>query len=308
MMNPTQNQSTNRHSDPEVHLLIAPPWKDYELIDSGNGLKLERYGPYTFVRPAPQAIWRPALADAAWNEAYATFQPIQAESGGQWRFKKQLKAPTWTMSFGNLRFNAFTSGSRHMGVFPEQASQWTWISETISAAKRPLRVLNLFGYTGLATLAAAEAGAQVTHVDASKKTVTLARENQALSELSQKPIRWIVDDALKFVRREARRQAQYDGIILDPPKFGRGPKGEVWEFFDLLPALLQDCYAILNPHPLFIVLTAYAIQASAISLAYPMQTMMATQRGKTEVGELAIRESSAGRLLSVAIYARWRAE
>jgi 23S rRNA (cytosine1962-C5)-methyltransferase len=170
-----------------------------------------------------------------------------------------------------------------------------------------LRVLNLFGYTGLATLAAAQAGAQVTHVDASKKSIGWARENQALSKMEAKPIRWIIDDALKFVQREKRRGAQYDGLILDPPKFGRGPKGEVWEVFEMLPILLEACQAILSPKPAFLVITAYAIRASALSLYYAVDEMLAGYQGSLSTGELVVREKSKGRLLSAAIFVRWSA-
>lgn len=211
------------------------------------------------------------------------------------------------MQYKGLRFTARVSSSRHLGVFPEQASHWEWISQVIKAAGRPVKVLNLFGYTGLASLAAAQAGASVTHVDASKKSVAWARENQELSHLEQKPIRWILDDAVKFVQRESRRQAVYDGIIMDPPKFGRGPKGEVWECFDMLPDLLKTCRSILLPRPLFIVITAYAIRASALSLFYALEDMTNGLEGGLETGELVLRERSAGRILSTAIYARWSA-
>jgi 23S rRNA (cytosine1962-C5)-methyltransferase len=189
----------------------------------------------------------------------------------------------------------------------EQSPQWDWIIETIQASRQPLQVLNLFAYSGLATLSAALAGAKVTHVDASKKIVQLARQNQALSGLTDRPVRWIVDDALKFLKREIRRGVRYDGIILDPPKFGRGPKGEVWEFFELLPNLLDLCRQALSPHPQFFVLTAYAVQASAISLYYAVQELLSFRHGALSCGELTLPEQSAGRLLPMAIYVRWRA-
>jgi len=202
-----------------------------------------------------------------------------------------------------------TTPGRHLGVFPEVASHWDWFSELIShrvhREKRETNVLNLFGYTGLATLAAASAGAKVTHVDASKKSVSWARENQELSGLSDAPIRWIVDDALKFAQRESRRGVKYDGIILDPPKFGRGPKGEVWEVYKSLPSLLEACRECLSDNPLFVITTIYAVRASAIHVAQAMDDMMKGFGGKVESGELVTREQSAGRLLSQAVYARW---
>jgi 23S rRNA (cytosine1962-C5)-methyltransferase len=217
------------------------------------------------------------------------------------------------MQYKGLRFRAQAASSRHMGVFPEQAAHWDWMGGLIRRAGRPVQVLNLFGYTGLATLAAAQAGARVTHVDASKKAVSTARENQALSGLDDRPVRWLVDDVYKFVRREVRRGTKYDGIVLDPPKFGRGPEGQVWEFFESLPALLQECRQILSDRPLFVVLTAYAIRASALSAYYAVREMTAgfghkAPTGEVAAGELALVESSAGRLLSTAIFARWPGE
>jgi 23S rRNA (cytosine1962-C5)-methyltransferase len=296
---------------PKLSLLASPHWDDYALLDSGNGAKLERFGPYTFVRPEHQAIWRPALPQERWRAAHATFRPTGEESGGRWEFHLPVKTP-WKMSYKGLSFLAFTANSRHMGVFPEQAAHWDWMSALIKERSRqssaPIRVLNLFGYTGLATLAAAQAGAQVTHVDASKKSILLARENQSLSGLSDRPIRWLVDDAYKFVRREVRRGSQYEGIVLDPPKFGRGPQGQVWELFESLPELLENCRAILSPQPLFVILTAYAIRASALSAYYAVQEMTAGLSGEIETGELTLIENSAGRLLSTAIFARWSAK
>ena len=190
-------------------------------------------------------------------------------------------------------------------MFPECAAHWDWSASLIQKVKRPIRVLNLFGYTGMATLAAAAAGAQVTHVDASKKAVAWARDNQALSGLAEKPVRWIVDDALKFVQREGRRGNKYDGILLDPPKFGRGPKGEIWEVYKSLPNLLDACRQVLSDRPLFVVATVYAVKASAIHVGQTLQEMMSKFGGTVESGELVTREQSAGRLLSQAVYARW---
>ena len=293
-----------RADTPEVLLLDSPDWEDYELLDSGGGAKLERYGPYTLVRPEVQAVWQPALSEERWRNVDAVFVPTGEESGGHWDYKKPVKS-TWIMKYKDLKFQARASNSRHMGLFPEQAVQWDWMQTQIQAAQRPVQVLNLFGYTGLATLAAAQAGARVTHVDASKKAISLARENQALSGLSDRPVRWLVDDVLKFVRRDVRRQSKYEGIILDPPKFGRGPGGQVWEFFDSLPVLLAECRKLLSPDPLFVALTAYAIRASSLSVYYALREMIAGLGGQVTNGELVLAERSAGRLLSTAIFARW---
>jgi 23S rRNA (cytosine1962-C5)-methyltransferase len=214
-------------------------------------------------------------------------------SGGKWGDER------------GVRFWAMTTSGRHLGVFPECAAHWDWSVELIRKANRSVKVLNLFGYTGLATLAAAAAGAQVTHVDASKKSVAWARENQALSGLTEKPVRWIVDDALKFVQREARRGNKYESILLDPPKFGRGPKGEVWEIYKSLPKLLDACRQVLSDRPLFVIVTVYAVQASALHVGQALRELMRDFGGTVESGELVTREQSAGRLLSQAVYSRW---
>ena len=298
------------------NLLDSPRWTDYALLDSGDGLKLERFGKYIFVRPEAQAMWKRAASDAEWRGAHAVFQPTGEESGGHWIVKKQMEEK-WRMKYPlsmskdrghmDLAFWAMTTPGRHLGLFPEVAAHWDFMVERIQALPRRSSVLNLFGYTGLATLAAAAAGAQVTHVDASKKSVAWARANQSLSKLDDKPIRWIVEDALKYVQREARRGARYDGIILDPPKFGRGPKGEVWEIYKSLPNLLEACREVLSQEPIFLVATVYAVRASAIHVAQALEDTMFGFRGSVEAGELVTREESAGRLLSQAVYARWQA-
>jgi 23S rRNA (cytosine1962-C5)-methyltransferase len=290
---------------PEITLLPSPDWVDYELLDSGNGQKLERFGPYTFQRPEVQALWSTALPDAQWRAAQAEFHPTAEESGGHWERRKPV-AEQWEMRYKQLKFKAMLTPGRHLGVFPECAVHWDWMQAPIrSHPQEPVNVLNLFGYTGLATLAAAAAGARVTHVDASKKAISWARENQALSGLTDRPIRWIVEDALKYVQREARRGVRYDGILLDPPKFGRGPKGEVWEVYKALPELMQACRGILSPKPLFVIITVYAVKASAIHIHNALDEMMKGHGGKLECGELVTKERSAGRLLSQAVYARW---
>jgi 23S rRNA (cytosine1962-C5)-methyltransferase len=289
---------------PELVLISPSGWNDYALLDTGEGAKLERFGPYTFVRPEPQAMWSRALPQRQWEEADGIFSGAEDDEGGRWRFQHPIEQ-YWKMRYANIRFWARATSFRHLGVFPEQASQWDWISERITQAKRPVRVLNLFGYTGIATLVAASAGAQVTHVDASKQVIAWARENQMLSGLEDRPVRWILDDALKFVQREARRQSLYDGLIIDPPKFGRGPKGEVWKLFESLPTLLQACRAVLSKQPLFTVLTAYAIRTSALSLHYTLEEMFSGYGGAITSGEMVNVEQSAGHMLSTAIFSRW---
>ncbi len=301
-------------------LLDSPRWTDYALLDSGDGFKLERFGKYTFVRPEAQAMWARALSPAEWSNVHAVFQPTAEESGGHWIPKKKMEEK-WALSYPlssgtDLRFWTMTTPGRHLGVFPEVAAHWDFMADSIKRAglhpehsrRDPVKVLNLFGYTGLASLAAAAAGAHVTHVDASKKSVAWARENQSLSKLDDKPIRWIVDDAVKYVEREARRGSKYDGIILDPPKFGRGPKGEVWEVYKSLPSLLAACRAILSDDPLFLAVTVYAVRASAIHVAQVVDEMMSDFKGSLDAGELVTREQSANRLLSQAVYARWSAQ
>lgn len=289
---------------PELLILSSPDWKDYELIDSGNASKLERYGDYIFIRPESQALWEPRLPSREWQKAHAVFQSRASESGGEWRFNQPIKSP-WEMQYRHLRFLAHTTASRHMGVFPEQASHWDWIGAQIQKAAKPVRVLNLFGYTGLASLAAASAGAQVTHVDASKNAVRQGQQNQALSHLNGATIRWLVDDAYKFVQREIRRHSTYEGLILDPPKFGRGPQGQVWELYASLPALLKHCRALLSERPLFIVLTVYAVRLSALSLHHALEEVTQGLGGQIASGELALIEKSAQRCLSMAIFSRW---
>ena len=289
---------------PSLTILTCSGWKDYQLIDSGNGLKLERFGAHRLVRPEAEAIWHPTLPEKEWRAAEAVFRPSAEENGGHWEMRQSLPE-RWPLDYNGLKFYIQTTASRHLGAFPEQSVGWDWIEQQITGAHRPIRVLNLFGYTGLASLAAARAGAQVTHLDASRKVVTWANDNLKLSGLGDRPVRWIVDDALKYVQREARRGSTYDGLILDPPKFGRGPKGEVWEFYKLIPELLSACRQILSSHPRFILLTAYAVKASALTLHTAVNEMMSGFSGNLEAGELALKEQSAGRLLSTAIFARW---
>lgn len=306
------------NNSPTFTLLEAARWQDYELLDSGDGLKLERFGKYTFARPESQAMWSRSLPQSEWNNAHAVFIPSGEESGGHWDLKKRVDEK-WVMSYplsltppllsqkgrGELKFSVMTTPGRHLGVFPEVAAHWDFMADTVQKAGGSPKVLNLFGYTGLASLAAAAAGASVTHVDASKKSVGWARENQELSGLGDRPIRWIVEDALKYVQREAKRGVKYDGVILDPPKFGRGPKGEVWEVYKSLPNLLEEIRKCLSDNPLFVIVTVYAVRASAIHVAQAVDEMMKKYKGSIDSGELVTREKSANRLLSQAVYARW---
>ena len=304
---------THNHTLPEILLLHSSDWKDYELIDSGDGKKLERFGKYKFIRPEHQAMWKPVLTADQWNTADAIFKSTGGESGGNWIIQN-LIPKFWTIRYKNLQFEVGVSGSRHLGMFPEQSVHWDWIAEKInqhvlsSTAHKQVRVLNLFGYTGLASLAASTAGAHVTHVDASRKAINWAKKNQSLSGLDDRPIRWLLDDAIKFVQREVRRGSLYEGIILDPPKFGRGPKGQVWEVFESLPDLLAECRKLLSPKPVFILLTTYAIRSSSLSPHYTIQELTKDLGGTTTSGELVLIESSAGRLISMANFSRWVTE
>ncbi len=286
-------------------ILEVAPNDDYALLDSGAGRKLEQYGPYRIVRPEGQAIWQPAWPAKEWERADAVFTGDTDEEGmGRWRFPKAPLGETWPMRHDGIDYLGRFTSFRHVGVFPEQASHWDHMAALIREAKRPVKVLNLFGYTGLASLVAARAGAEVTHVDASKKAVQWARENQEIARLSDKPIRWIVDDAVKFAEREERRGSRYDIVLFDPPAYGRGPKGEVWQLFEDLPALADLCRAILTPKPLAVVLTAYSIRASFFAIHALMRDTFAGMGGTVESGELVIREKSAGRALSTSLFSR----
>lgn len=286
-------------------ILTAAHWQDYALLDSGHGRKLERFGPAILIRPEAQATWAPARPRADWDAAHARFD-TSGPTEGRWQQRHPLPA-RWAMSYGALRFWVQASQSRQVGLFPENAVHWDWLAAQVQQAGRPLHLLNLFGYTGLASLAAAQAGAHVTHVDAARKAVLWARENQALSGLSDRPIRWIVEDALTYLRREARRGVYYDGIVLDPPAFGRGPGGEIWSFDQLFDALCHACRAVLHAQARCVVATVYTKGVSAAALAAAMARMTAGLAGAVETGELATVERSAGRRLHNALYARWQA-
>lgn len=290
-------------------ILEVGPDENYALIDSGDGEKLERFGEYRVVRPEGQAIWPRALPQHEWQNADAVFTGDTDEEGlGRWRFPKQPLGETWPMRHDGIDYLGRFTSFRHVGVFPEQASHWRHIAGLIGAAARPVKVLNLFGYTGLASLVAAEAGAEVTHVDASKKAIGWARENQAIARLENKPVRWICEDAMRFAEREVRRGNRYDIILLDPPAFGRGPKGEVWQLFEDLPEMVALCREILSEKALAMVLTAYAVRSSFFSIHGLLRGAMAGKGGAVESGELIIREEAAGRALSTSMFSRWVAQ
>jgi len=290
-------------------ILETPSDSDYALIDSGNGEKLERYGPLTIRRPEGQAVWLPSLPSQRWDAADAVFTGDTDEEGqGRWRYPKADLAETWPLAFDGMPYLGRFTSFRHTGVFPEQAAHWRAMRAAIEQARatgRAVRVLNLFGYTGLASLVAARAGAEVTHVDASKKAIGWARENQTLAGLENKPVRWICEDAMRFCAREVRREQSYDIILLDPPAFGRGAKGEVWQLFEHLPHLLDLVRALQSKHPIQTVLTSYAIRASHIALHELMQEAFAGFEGSLESGELVLRQEASGRLLSTSMFSRY---
>lgn len=292
---------------PNLQLLTSRDWQDYELLDSGEGEALERLGAIKLIRPEPQAIWSKGLPKQEWEAVDATMVPTSGEQGGYWTFKNPIPE-TWVIDYQGLKSEIRLSTSRHIGIFPEQASHWDWIDNQVRSANRQLKVINLFGYTGMATAAAARAGAQVTHVDASKHAVTWASHNLELSGLGNAPVRWLVEDARKYLKREAKRRSFYDGVILDPPKFGRGPSGRVWEYFEDIASLLKLCRRVLTPNPRFICLTSYAIQASALIPLQALQEIVNDLGGKITCGELVTVEKSKGRILSHALFVRWHSD
>lgn len=298
---------------PEI--LIADDWRDYCLLDSGNGGKLEQVGPYRFVRPEPQALWSPLAPAAEWDAADAVFSPTASgdDDAGRWRFNRELPA-TWTLQWDDLKFVSRPTPFRHLAFFPEHSVHWRFAREWLRGRKggEP-EVLNLFGYTGLASLACASARAKVTHVDASKKAIGFARDNQREAGLDGAAIRWICDDALSFVKREIRRGRKYDGVILDPPKFGRGPNGETWQLEDGLAELIDACQTLLRIDPEkrgsargFFIATVYAVRLSYLALGQTAQQAFAGCGGEWQMGEMALPHANDARLLPTAIFARWR--
>ena len=283
-------------------MLIGDPWPDYGLIDSGDGRKIERYGPYRFVRPEPQAMWQPATAD--WD-ADGEFVPgADEEGGGRWVFERDVPRLGWKLGWDDLTFTAQTTPFRHLGFFPDMMPIWSWARTALANYDAP-QCLNLFGYTGVGSIALASKGASVTHVDASKKSVEGAKANAALAELSDKPIRWIVDDAAKFTAREVRRGRRYDGVILDPPKYGRGPEGEIWQLERDLAPLIANIRSLVDEKSAFVFLTVYAIRLSALAIGELIKQAFGDLPGHVECGELGVREEARGLTLPTAIWARW---
>jgi 23S rRNA (cytosine1962-C5)-methyltransferase len=294
-------------------ILSGEGWADYGLVDSGHGRKYERYGPYSFIRPEPQALWTPRLTH--WG-ANGEFVPGSDEDGGgRWAYGDAPPRDGWPLAWNEVRFTAQCTPFRHLGFFPDMAPVWNWMREQLDG-RGDAETLNLFGYTGVGTLALSRHG-RVTHVDASKKSVAQARENAVLAGMADRPVRWIVDDAAKFAAREVRREKRYDGIILDPPKFGRGPEGEVWRLEEHLPGLVADCRQLLDERSRFLFLTVYAVRMSSLALGGLLDEVFADMPGTIEHGDLAVREDALGRaqderddrrLLPTAIFARWRAD
>jgi 23S rRNA (cytosine1962-C5)-methyltransferase len=282
-----------------MQLLKTVGWQDYELLDSGNGQRLERFGQYVISKPDPQAIWLPSLSQTDWDKADAKF--LDKDWG-----QNSLPAK-WELSFNQIKFYAKLTPFKHTGIFPEQVLNWEFITDKISKSEKEVNALNLFGYTGIASLVAAKAGAKVTHVDGSKPSITWARENQTLSGLTDKPIRWLLDDAVEFTAREARRGNVYDAIIMDPPVYGHGPNGETWDFNKSFPQLLENCKKILNPTPLFVIVNAYAISSSSLMLVNTMEDYLGLKKEQIEYGELALEQKSNGRLLSTGLFGRFSA-
>jgi 23S rRNA (cytosine1962-C5)-methyltransferase len=285
--------------DVTLETLITEPWADYGLVDSGHGRKLERYGRFRFVRPEPQAMWAPASAD--WKHDGEFIGASDEDGGGRWHLERNVPSD-WPLGWQDVKFHAANTNFRHLAFFPDMAPQWAWMRDKIAEGDE---VMNLFGYTGVGSLALAAKGARVTHVDASKKSVENGKANAVLSRMADKPIRWMIDDAVKFTAREVRRERTYAGIMLDPPKFGRGPTGETWRLEEGLPGLIADCVKLLTPESKFLVLTVYAVRMSAIAIAELLRQATAQLGGRVEAGEMAVREEARGLLLPTAIFARW---
>ncbi|TCJ38327.1 class I SAM-dependent methyltransferase [Parafrankia sp. BMG5.11] len=283
-------------------ILTGEGWADYALLDSGHGRKFERYGRYRFIRPEPQAMWTPRLDH--WP-ADGEFVPGSDEDGGgRWQFANAVPSDGWQLEWDDVRFTAQCTPFRHLGFFPDMAPVWTWMRQQLRGMEQA-QTLNLFGYTGVGSLALSACG-PVAHVDASKKSVAQARANAELSGMEERPIRWLIDDAAKFAAREVRRGKRYDGIILDPPKFGRGPNGETWRIEEHLAPLVSDCRRLLDSDSRFLFLTVYAVRMSSLALAGLLAELFADLPGTIEHGDLAVSEEGEGaRLLPTAIFARW---
>jgi len=287
-------------------MYLANEWKDYELLDTGDGDKLERWGDYVLRRPDPQVIWPASGNKALWDGASADYHR-SSSGGGQWN--ENVKLPErWTVAYKELKFHIKPTSFKHTGLFPEQAVNWQWMMDKIKAANRPIKVLNLFAYTGGATVACAYAGADVCHIDAAKGMVQWAKENLALSNLADKPVRFITDDVFKFVQREQRRGSFYDAIIMDPPSYGRGPNGEMWKLETNLYPFVEECMSILTPNPLFMLINSYTTGISASVLTNVLSlTMKAKYKGSITSGEIGIPITASGLNLPCGILGRWEA-
>lgn len=282
---------------------LADQWNDYEVLDTSGGEKLERWGNYILIRPDPQVIWNTPKTHKGWRKRNAHYHR-SAKGGGEWEFFDLPKQ--WEIHYKALTFQLKPFSFKHTGLFPEQAVNWDWFSEKIARADRPVKVLNLFAYTGGATLAAAQAGASVTHVDASKGMVTWAHENARSSGLEDAPIRWIVDDCMKFVEREIRRGNRYDGIIMDPPSYGRGPKGEIWKIEDAVHPLIKSCSVLLSDHPLFFLINSYTTGLAPAVLAYMLSIEVGKKYGgKVRAEELGLPVTETGLVLPCGASGRW---
>ncbi len=281
---------------------IANHWKEYEVIDCSDGEKLERWGSYLLVRPDPQVIWGTPKAHKGWKNRNAHYHRSK-KGGGEWEFFDLPEQ--WDLHYGSFTFHLKPFRFKHTGLFPEQAVNWDWFGEKIRLAGRPIKVLNLFAYTGGASLAAAAAGASVTHVDASKGMVTWAKENAIASGLSGAPIRWIVDDCVKFTEREIRRGSRYDAIIMDPPSYGRGPKGEIWKIEDKIYPLIQLCASLLSDTPLFFLVNSYTTGLQPAVLAYMLGSALGKLGGNVGAQEIGLPVSSNGLVLPCGASGRW---
>jgi 23S rRNA (cytosine1962-C5)-methyltransferase len=288
-------------------ILTTKGTTDYELLDSGEGAKLERYGSVVFSRPDPEALWKQHLPKATWDKADAIF--IRNGAKNEWKLKPSVPAK-WNIAFGGFMFAIKPTSFKHTGLFPEQLANWEWMKEVIdekkSEYKEPVRVLNLFGYTGGASLACASAGAEVCHVDGSKSAVAWAKENAELSGLADKPIRWIIDDVIVFLKREVKRGNKYHGILMDPPAFGHGPKDELWKIEEHFIELMDLCKAVLSDDPLFVLINGYTAGYSAIAYQNCLSDIVKGRQGTIEIGELGIEESKTSRILPCGIFARWQ--
>ena len=286
---------------------VADNWKDYELLDTSRGERLERWGDILLIRPDPQILWDTPRRDPRWKQAHARYHRSNS-GGGQWERLRPLP-DAWQISYGDLKFALKPMGFKHTGLFPEQAVNWDTMASLIKAADRPIRVLNLFGYTGGATLAGVAAGAHVTHVDASKGMVAWGKENAVSSGLADRPMRWLVDDCGKFVQREQRRGNTYDGILMDPPSYGRGPGGEVWKLEEQIYPLVQECVKLLSDKPLFFLINSYTTGLSPSVMQYVLASLLPKNIGGTVTAdEIGLPVTASGLVLPCGATAIFRAE